>query len=251
MKSLTRKTQSHFAFRRHGHKVRVMSEAGTDYRGAWKRRLNKFGAGGLSFATLLGSGLEAGSADRPSSLAEVEHYSAPQTSNVGLIGVQPGDWQTRDWINSQPLTLNSLRGKVVLVRWWTSPGCPFCQASAPALNEFWERYRRRGLVVIGLYHHKSSVPLTAAHVAEQAHKLGFTFPVATDPQWTTLRRWWLDQNDGGWTSVTMLLDRSGRIRHIHPGGAFVKGEPGYADLEKKIEALLAEPAAPEAQPIAL
>ena len=163
---------------------------------------------------------------------------------MALIGVQPGDWQARDWINSQPLTLDSLRGKVVLVRWWTSPGCPFCQASAPALNEFWERYRRRGLMVIGLYHHKSSAPLTAAHVAEQVHKLGFEFPVATDPQWATLRRWWLDQNDNGWTSVTMLLDRHGRIRHVHPGGAFFKGEPGYDALEKKIEALLAEPAAP-------
>jgi peroxiredoxin len=217
-----------------------MREADTDHRGALKRRLNELGAGGLFLATLLCSGPGAESADRPSSLAAVEYYSAPQTS--ALIGVQPGDWQARDWINSQPLTLDSLRGKVVLVRWWTSPGCPFCQASAPALNEFWERYRRRGLMVIGLYHHKSSAPLTAAHVAEQVHKLGFAFPVATDPQWATLRRWWLDQNNNGWTSVTMLLDRHGRIRHVHPGGAFFKGEPGYDALEKMIEALLAEPA---------
>ena len=219
-----------------------MNEAGTDHRGGLKRSLNEFGAVGLFFATLLGSGLEAESADRPASLAAVEHYSAPQTSDAALIGVQPEDWQARDWINSQPLTLDSLRGRVVLVRWWTSPGCPFCQASAPALNEFWERYRRRGLMVIGLYHHKSSAPLTAAHVAEQVRKLGFEFPVATDPQWATLRRWWLDQNDNGWTSVTILLDRRGRIRHVHPGGAFFKGEPGYEALEKKIEALLAEPA---------
>jgi hypothetical protein len=42
----------------------------------------------------------------------------------------------------------------------------------------------------------------------------------------------------------MLPDRHGRIRHVHPGGAFFKGEPGYEALEKKIEALLAEPAAP-------
>jgi peroxiredoxin len=241
---IPRQTQRHFAFRQHGHRVNVMSEADTDYRAAFKRRLNEFGAVGLFFATLLGSGPEARSADRPASLAAVEHYSAPQTSDADLIGAQPADWQARDWVNSQPLTLDSLRGRVVLVRWWTSPGCPFCQASAPALNEFWERYRRRGLMVIGLYHHKSSAPLTATHVAEQAQKLGFEFPVATDPQWATLHRWWLDRNDSGWTSVTMLLDRRGRIRHVHPGGAFFKGEPGYDALQTKIEALLAEPAAP-------
>ncbi len=228
-----------------------MSENGTGHRGGWRRHPSRFVATGWLCAALFSSGLEAESADRPSSVASVEEYSAPSTWNASLIGVRPEDWRARDWINSQPLTLNALRGKVVLVRWWTAPGCPFCEASAPALNEFWERYRRRGLTVVGLYHHKSSAPLTTAHVAEQARKLGFQFPIATDPQWTTLRRWWLDKTDNAWTSVTMLLDRYGRIRHVHPGGAFFKGEPGYDALEKQIELLLAEPAPPRSAPIVL
>ena len=67
-------------------------------------------------------------------------------------------------------------------------------------------------------------------------------PVAVDPEWATLRRWWLGGHGHGWTSMTMLLDHR-VIRHIHPGGASFKGEPGYDALKEKIEALLAEPAA--------
>jgi peroxiredoxin len=197
---------------------------------------------GVCFVVLMGFVVGLQAQDRPSLLDGIERYSAPAEEGADLIGVRPEGWEARDWINSEPMALDSLRGKVVLLRWWTAPECPFCQASAPALNEFWQRYRDRGLVVVGLYHHKSPSPLTAAYVKEQTRKLGLAFPVAIDPQWTTLRRWWLDAHDRGWTSVTMLLDRQGVIRHVHPGGAFFKGEAGYDALEKKIEELLAEPA---------
>ena len=88
-----------------------------------------------------------------------------------MIGHKAGRWGVRDWINSGPLTLEELRGKVVLVRWWTAPGCPFCEASAPALNEFSQRYGDRGLVVIGFYHHKSPTPLSVAHVKSKSASL--------------------------------------------------------------------------------
>lgn len=181
------------------------------------------------------------STELPSSLAGVTIYSAPLDEGSDLIGRRFEKWDVGEWINSHPITLDSLRGRVVLIRWWTAPGCPFCEASAPALNDFSARYRDRGLVVVGFYHHKSDEPLTAAHVKEQARKLGFVFPVAIDPKWTTLRQWWLDKHERGWTSVTILLDRRGIVRHVHPGGAFFKGEAGYEGLEKKIKTLLAEP----------
>lgn len=183
---------------------------------------------------------KAQSAHRPPSLAGVETFSAPPDEGADVVGVRPDEWTVRDWINSEPLALEGLRGKAVLVRWWTAPGCVFCEASAPALNELWKRYRDQGLVVIGFYHHKSSDPLKVTDVKKQARKFGFEFPVAIDPDWKTLRRWWLKKHERGWTSVTFLLDRKGTIRHIHPGGAFFKGEPGYDALESKIEALLAE-----------
>lgn len=173
----------------------------------------------------------------PSSLLG-ENYAAPAGEGKELIGTKPVEWTVSDWINSKPLTLESLRGKVVLVRWWTAPDCPYCSASAPALNGFWQKYREKGLVVVGMYHHKSSTTLTRKHVEEQAHELGFGFPLAIDTDWKTLRRWWLARNERRWTSVTFLVDREGVIRFIHPGGAFYKGEPGYEALERAIEEAL-------------
>src|SRR6187402_1815041 len=87
-----------------------------------------------------------------------------------LLGTQPAEWQLEDWLNSKPLKLEDLRGKVVLIRWWTAPDCPYCGATAPALNEFSKAYGDRGLQVIGIYHHKSSAPLKPADVRVYAGK---------------------------------------------------------------------------------
>ena len=147
-----------------------------------------------------------------------------------LLGTKPPEWTAKEWLNSKPLTLAELRGKVVLVRWWTGPECPYCAKSADTLNGLWQKDRERGLVVVGMYHHKSRTPLTREHVETQTKRLAFTFPIAIDRDWTTLKRWWLDRGEHRWTSVTFLLDRTGTIRHIHPGGAYSEGEPGHAAL---------------------
>ena len=171
-------------------------------------------------------------------LAAAPVCAAPPDAGRELLGTHPSEWTLTDWQNSDPLTLAALRGKVVLVRWWTAPDCPYCAASADALNGWWKKYRDRGLVVIGAYHHKADTPLTPGHVAQQAKRLGFNFPIAIDPDWRTLHRWWLDTTERGWTSVTFLIGRDGTIRHIHPGGAYREGEPDFAALEKAIIAAL-------------
>jgi peroxiredoxin len=155
-----------------------------------------------------------------------------------LLGTRPPEWRLTDWLNSGPLTLKDLRGKVVLIRWWTAPGCPFCAATAPALNEFHGLYKDKGLVVLGVYHHKSSAALHEGHVKRWADSFRFRFPVATDPDWQTLRRWWLTDGKRRWTSVSFLLDRRGVIRHIHPGGSYVRGGKDYDMLKARIEELL-------------
>jgi peroxiredoxin len=157
-----------------------------------------------------------------------------------IIGQQPSEWRLDHWLNSTPQKLEDLRGKVVLVRWWTAPDCPYCSATAPALNEFHKSYHDRGLEIFGVYHHKSSTPLRVEDVRHFVEKFGFQFPVAIDPDWRTLKQWWLDKGAGNWTSVTFLLDRKGNVRHIHPGGQYVKGDAGYDAMKRKIEELLAE-----------
>ena len=166
------------------------------------------------------------------------HYAAPAEVGRELIGTRAPEWTVSEWIGGEPRTLASLRGRVVLVRWWTAPDCPYCAASAEGLNELAGRYRDRGLSVLGFYHHKAKSPLTRGHVEVQAQRLGFKFPIAVDDDWKTLHRWWLDRTARGWTSVTFLIDREGIIRHVHPGGAFFSGEPGFKALEKAVLAAL-------------
>lgn len=160
-----------------------------------------------------------------------------KTNNKNLIGSKAIDWQVGDWLNSQPMQLKDLQGKVVLVRWWTTI-CPFCKATAPALNEFYQKYKSQGLEVVGFYHHKSSEPLNKQEVYQYSKKLGFQFPIAIDYRWQTLTKWWLENTNENWTSVSFLIDRQGTICHIHPGGEYVKGDKDYKIMEEKIVELL-------------
>ena len=156
-----------------------------------------------------------------------------------LAGEKAQDWHVKGWLNSNPLQLKDLLGKVVLVRWWTS-GCRFCVATAPSLNAFYEQYQSRGLDVIGFYHHKSDEPLDPERVRRLVKQLGFKFPVAIDYDWQTLRSWWLDRSKANWTSVSFLIDRTGTIRYVHPGGQYVQGDDDHRVLKAKIEQLLLE-----------
>jgi len=162
---------------------------------------------------------------------------------AALVGTRPPEWQLERWLSSPPLTLQGLRGNVVLVRWWTA-GCPYCSASSPALRAFDRTYGARGLRVIGVYHHKDDGPFDPHVYEETAQKYQFTFPVAFDPEWRTLRSWLRDASgkpvDTGWTSVTFVLDKHGVVRHVHPGGEYVEGETSHAQLRAVIEKLLAE-----------
>lgn len=166
--------------------------------------------------------------------------TASGATGDSLLGQKAPEWSGAQWLDSPPRALRELVGKVVLVRWWTAPHCPYCRATAPALNEFHRDFRARGLEVIGFYHHKSPEPLTPEAVKQHAARLGFEFPIAIDPDWRTLKQWWLDRGEERWTSVSFLLDRRGVVRHIHPGGQYVKGDKEYVALKAKIEELLAE-----------
>jgi peroxiredoxin len=171
------------------------------------------------------------------------HSSGAPSSEEGktLVGTRAREWKIHEWLNSEPLDLARLHGKVVLVRWWTGPDCPYCTTSAEALNEWAGKYQSRGLVVVGMYHHKSDLPLTREYVQAEVERLKFKFPVGIDENWKTLKKWWLTpgaEGGGRWTSVTFLIGRDGRIVHIHPGGAYKRGDTGYAALEAAIEKAL-------------
>jgi peroxiredoxin len=177
-------------------------------------------------------------ADQEPSTARPESAASAQGAIDDVVGQPAPGWEVSRWFNSPPLRLEDLRGKVVFVRWFTSPDCPFCTASAPVLRALHDRYAARGLVVVGMYHHKSDAPLEPDDVAGWAKHYGYTFPVAIDAGWKTLKRYWLDGRERPFTSVSFLVDKRGVIRHVHPGGTISETEqPG---LEARVEQLLAE-----------
>ncbi|HVE66128.1 MAG TPA: redoxin domain-containing protein [Thermoanaerobaculia bacterium] len=165
-----------------------------------------------------------------------------------VVGKPAPAWPEVRWAQGGPLTLAGLRGKVALVRFFTDPDCPYCSATAPVLNELHDELGSRGLVVVGFYTPKPGPRATpVGHVRKVARRYGFSFPVAVDDEWKVLRRLWLDHAESGWTSASLLIDRKGIVRHVHPGGAFAKGSPdpesrrAYAEMREAIESLLAEP----------
>ena len=171
-------------------------------------------------------------------VADSPHEGVSSPTPGAAIGKPAPDWIGPRWIDTDPLSLKDLVGKVVMVRWWTGPGCPYCRASSSWLNDWHEKYGSDGLVTVGFYHDKSTKRAGAGEVRRLAADLGFTFPVAIDPDWRTLRHWWLDGNTTAFTSVTFLLDKKGIVRLIHPGGSYSVEEATL--IEAEITRLLAE-----------
>jgi peroxiredoxin len=157
-----------------------------------------------------------------------------------LIGTPAPEWHNTKWINSSPLTVSNLKGKVILLRFFMDSSCPLCRASAPYLNHFYSKYGEKGFVVIGMYTPKPAPSATSADTVKRyVSDYQFHFPVAIDDDWQTLNKYWLDRvPDADFTSVSFLIDKKGIIRYIHPGGAYSAEDA--ATMEKKIETLIQE-----------
>lgn len=143
-----------------------------------------------------------------------------RTAGDDRIGVQAPPFKFDGWLNSEPLTLDDLKGHVVLVRWFTDT-CPFCASSTPALRQLYEEYTDDGLKMIGVFHPKAgrNDPLSIERVERVVETREFKFPIAIDWDWRngTLKDWWLTGPDRPATSVTFILDKSGVIQYVHPG----------------------------------
>jgi thiol-disulfide isomerase/thioredoxin len=178
-----------------------------------------------------------------------QHESAADDPDSGaeLLGAPAPDWSFTRWIGP-PLSLAELRGKVVLVRWWTE-GCHFCATTLPELEALRRRHAEDGLVVIGVFHPKPPREVSDRHIRATAKRLGFGGPIAVDRDWTTLDRYWLGGHpERDWTSVSFLIDREGMIRWVHGGGEYhPSADPAHArcalqyrELEKTLATVLAE-----------
>jgi cytochrome c biogenesis protein CcdA/thiol-disulfide isomerase/thioredoxin len=132
------------------------------------------------------------------------------------------------WINSDPLTMASLRGKVVLIDFWTY-SCINCLRTLPYTTAWYEKYKADGFVVIGVHSPEFQFEHDTANVAAAVQRLGITYPVAQDNAFDT----WQAYSNQYWPAE-YLIDANGVVRHTH------FGEGDYAETETAIQELLAE-----------
>jgi thiol-disulfide isomerase/thioredoxin len=131
-----------------------------------------------------------------------------------------------DWINSKPLTLKQLRGKVVLVDFWTY-SCINCLRTLPHLESWYRTYRSKGLVIVGVHTPEFAFEHVASNVRAAVKRLGIAYPVVQDNNYKT----WDNYANEYWPAE-YLVDRSGHVRHTH----FGEGE--YGQTEDLIRRLL-------------
>ena len=133
-----------------------------------------------------------------------------------------------DWENSPPLTISSLRGKVVLVDFWTY-SCINCQRTIPFLRQWWDKYKGDGFVIVGVHSPEFDFEKNIGNIKRAAKDYGVTWPIAVDSNMAT----WNAYSNHYWPAE-YLIDKSGHIRHSH----FGEGE--YDVTERAIQALLSE-----------
>ncbi len=130
--------------------------------------------------------------------------------------------------NTAPLTLQSLRGRVVLVDFWTYT-CINCRRTFPFLRKLSATYEGAGLTVLGIHSPEFGFEKDHANVARAVKELNVTWPVAEDPEMAT---WQAFQNQ--YWPADYLIDRQGKVRAFH------YGEGGDAQIERDVRSLLAE-----------
>jgi thiol-disulfide isomerase/thioredoxin len=132
------------------------------------------------------------------------------------------------WLNSPPLSMQSLRGKVVLVDFWTYT-CINCIRTLPHVKSWHEKYKDKGLVVVGVHTPEYPFERATANVQAAIKRFGIAYPVAQDNRYAT----WQAYANQYWPAV-YLIDRQGRIAYTH------FGEGAYEQTEARIRALLDE-----------
>ena len=142
------------------------------------------------------------------------------------------------WFNSAPLTREQLKGKVVVIDFWTY-SCINCLRSIPYVKAWDERYRKDGLVVIGVHAPEFAFEREPANVAKAVQDLGIKYPVALDNNYAL----WRALKNNYWPAH-YFVDAQGRVRYHH------FGEGDYDGSERVIRQLLAEAGhAPAGQPM--
>lgn len=151
--------------------------------------------------------------------------SVPQAAEAAMAPPLKG---ATHWINTAPLDDAALRGKVVLVDFWTY-SCINCLRTLPYLKAWDAKYRAQGLVILGVHAPEFAFEKDIRNVERAVRELGIAYPVAIDNDFAI----WNAYKNQYWPAH-YLLDAQGRIRHRH------FGEGAYVETERMIQTLLME-----------
>jgi thiol-disulfide isomerase/thioredoxin len=146
----------------------------------------------------------------------IDYGPAPDFSGIGK------------WLNSEPLSMPALRGKVVLVDFWTY-SCINCLRTLPYVAQWHQRYKDKGLVVVGVHTPEYAFERSTRNVQTAIKRFNIPYAVAQDNQYAT----WKAYENQYWPAV-YLIDRKGRIVLKH------FGEGHYDEMEQAIKMLLAK-----------
>jgi thiol-disulfide isomerase/thioredoxin len=157
-------------------------------------------------------------------LSGVAFAQHPEDAFVGQKA--PELKQSATWINTAPLTLASLQGKVVLVDFWAFD-CPYCAEALPHVKEWNAKYAKDGLVIIGVHTPRIDYEKEIPKIREAVVKKGIEYPVVVDNNYAI----WSDYLCNVWPSH-FVVDQNGVIQLSH------SGTERYEDTEKMIQKLL-------------
>jgi cytochrome c biogenesis protein CcdA/thiol-disulfide isomerase/thioredoxin len=162
------------------------------------------------------------------SMAMAAKPPADPTGPLSVEGGLPALDGAVEWLNSPPLTKQGLRGKVVLIDFWTY-SCINCLRAIPYVRAWAQKYKDQGLVVIGIHTPEFAFERNADIVKRAVRDLKIDYPVAIDSNFALWRAF-----DNQYWPAHYFIDAEGRIRHHH------FGEGQYAESEHVIQQLLAE-----------
>jgi len=162
-------------------------------------------------------------------LAGESHFQGESLKDYGQA---PDFTGISQWLNSQPLTLASLRGKVVLIDFWTY-SCVNCIRTLPYVKRWYETYRDAGFVVVGVHTPEFAFEHVPGNVEKAVRSFGLDYPVALDNHYGTWSAW-----GNRYWPAEYYIDRQGHVRYAH------FGEGDYAKTEAVIRTLLAEKGLP-------
>lgn len=149
-------------------------------------------------------------------------------SDLRVMGDAPDFIGITNWLNSKPLSMSELRGKVVLVDFWTYT-CINCIRTLPYVTSWYEKYHNMGFVVIGVHTPEFEFEKKTDNVENALKKYKINYPVAQDNDYKT----WNNFNNQYWPAK-YLIDANGKIRYTH------FGEGDYAKTEQNIQDLIKE-----------